>query len=465
MARINTTIPRQEMKEQAPEERIHNFREVQYVYDPDMAVLEANRCLQCKKRPCISGCPVGVDIPGFIKLISKRKFIEAARIINEKNVLPAICERVCPQEDQCEKLCIRGKKGDPVAIGRLERFAADYKRENGKITIPDILPPTGKSVAVIGSGPSGLTVAGDLIKLGHAVTIFEALHKPGGVLIYGIPEFRLPKSIVEAEVSYLEKLGVEIKLNSIIGRLITIDELLENDFDAVFVATGAGAPVFLGLPGENLNGIFSANDYLTRSNLMKGYLFPEYDTPMPVSKNVVVLGGGNVAMDSARTAKRLDPDRVTVLYRRSRVEMPARIEEIHHAEEEGVEIQFLTAPVAFVGNENYTVNALKCIRMKLGEPDESGRRRPVPIPGSEFTIEADTVIIAIGNMPNPLIQNTTPDLPVGRYGTILIDKTGTTMKKGVFAGGDIVTGSATVIQAMGAGRIAADSIHKYITST
>jgi len=464
MARVNVNLPRQKMKEQSPEQRIHNFQEVPYGYDPDTAILEAKRCLQCKKHPCMDGCPVNVDIQEFIRLISKKQFIEAAVKIKEKNALPAICGRVCPQEDQCEKLCILGKKDEPVAIGRLERFAADYERTYSDIFVPAVPPPTGKQVAVIGSGPSGLTVAGDLVKLGHAVTIFEALHKPGGVLVYGIPEFRLPKAIVEAEVLYLEKLGVRIEVNSIIGRVATVDELLSTGFDAVYIATGAGSPVFLGIQGENLGGIFSANEYLTRSNLMKGYLFPDYDTPMPISHNVIVLGGGNVAMDAARTAIRLGASRVTVLYRRSKAEMPARIEEIHHAEEESVEFQFLTAPVAFIGNKNHMVQAMKCIRMELGEPDDSGRRRPIPIPGSEFTVEADTIIIAIGNIPNPLIQKTTSDLPVGRNGTILIDENGRTGKRGVFAGGDIVTGAATVIQAMGAGRIAAENIHKYITN-
>jgi len=410
----------------------------------------------------VDGCPVGIDIPGFIKLISEGKFVEAAWKIKETNSLPSVCGRVCPQEDQCEKLCVRGKKGEPVAIGRLERFAADFERQQGVKTLPEILPSTGKKVAVIGSGPSGLTVAGDLVKMGHGVTVFEALHKPGGVLIYGIPEFRLPKNIVGEEVAYLEKLGVKFELNSVIGRIETIDKLLTEDFNAVYVATGAGAPVFLGIPGENLGGIFSANEYLTRSNLMKGYLFPQYDTPMPVSRKVVVLGGGNVAMDSARTALRLGPEKVSILYRRSAQELPARIEEIHHAKEEGIEFRFLTAPVAFLGDEENMVHTVKCIRMELGEPDDSGRRKPIPIPGSEFEVETDTVIIAVGNLPNPLIPRTTPDLPVTIRGNIQTDETGRTGKKGVFAGGDIVTGAATVIQAMGAGRIAAKSIHEYI---
>ncbi|HUT63799.1 MAG TPA: NADPH-dependent glutamate synthase [Anaerolineae bacterium] len=462
MKKNKMSIPRQPMKEQSPEARVKNFYEVPFGYDQETAMLEAQRCLQCKNKPCVDGCPVYVDIPAFIKLISEGSFIEAAWKIKETNSLPAICGRVCPQEDQCEKLCVRGKKGEPVAIGRLERFAADYERHQGKIVVPNPPPPTGKKIAVIGSGPSGLTVAGDLAKLGHEVTVFEALHKSGGVLVYGIPEFRLPKSIVEAEVSYLEKCGIRFELNTIIGRIETIDELFDEGFVAVYVASGAGAPVFMGIPGENLGGIFSANEYLTRSNLMKGYLFPKYDTPMPKSKKVVVLGGGNVAMDSARTALRLGPEKVIILYRRSAAELPARREEIHHAEEEGVEFQFLTAPIEFLGDDKKMVQKVKCIRMELGEPDDSGRRRPIPIPGSEFEVDTDTVIIAIGNLPNPLIPKTTPDLPISRRGNILADETGKTGKKGVFAGGDIVTGAATVIQAMGAGRIAAYTIHEYI---
>ena len=464
MKKNKMNIPRQSMPEQNPEERVKNFLEVPYGYDSDTAMLEAERCLQCKNAPCVKGCPVQVKIPEFIKLVSEGKFIEAAWKIKETNILPAVCGRVCPQEDQCELVCVRGKKGKPVAIGRLERFVADYERSHGEITIPELPPPTGKKVAVIGSGPSGLTVAGDLVKMGHEITVFEALHKAGGVLVYGIPEFRLPKSIVESEVSYLKKLGVKFELNSIIGRIMTIDELFEEGFNAIYVSSGAGAPVFLGIPGENLGGIFSANEYLTRSNLMKGYLYPKYDTPMPRGRKVVVLGGGNVAMDSARTAKRLGPEKVTILYRRSEKELPARVEEIHHAKEEGIEFHYLTSPIEFLGDGHNLVRAIKGIRMKLGEPDESRRRRPIPIPNSEFEIEADIVIVAIGNHPNPLISNTTPDLPVNKWGNIIADETGKTGKKGVFAGGDIVTGAATVIQAMGAGRVAAKSIHEYIMS-
>jgi glutamate synthase (NADPH) small chain len=455
-------IPRQEMKEQPPDERVKNFREVPLGYDTETAINEAQRCLQCKNQPCVAGCPVGIDIPGFIKHIAEGKFIESAHKLRETNSLPAICGRVCPQEDQCEKVCVRAIKSESVAIGRLERFSADFERQQGNIVIPIIPQPTGKRVAVIGSGPSGLTVAGDLAKMGHEVTVFEALHKPGGVLMYGIPEFRLPKVIVEAEVLYLEKLGVRFELNSIIGRIKTIDELFEDGYSAIYVASGAGAPVFLGIQGENLGGIFSANEYLTRSNLMRGYLFPEYDTPLPRSRNVVVFGGGNVAIDSARTALRLGPERVTVIYRRSKQEMPARIEEIHHAEEEGVAFLFLTAPQEFLGDERAMVRGVRCIRMELGEPDDTGRRRPIPLPNSGFEIIADTVIVAIGNLPNPLIPNLTPDLPVTKRNTIIIDGQGRTGRKGIFAGGDVVTGAATVIEAMGAGRIAAQSIHEYL---
>lgn len=454
-------LPRQPMPEQAPEERVRNFFEVPYGYDEETAMLEAQRCLQCKNKPCIQGCPVQIDIPVFIRLIGEGKFIEAALELKKTNSLPAVCGRVCPQEEQCESFCIRGKKGEPVAIGRLERFAADYERASGEVKIPEIAPPTGRKVAIIGSGPSGLTTAGDLVKLGYDVTVFEALHKPGGVLVYGIPEFRLPKEIVQAEVDYLEKLGVKFRMNTVIGRMTTIDKMLGDGFDAVYVATGAGAPVFLGIPGENLGGIFSANEYLTRSNLMKGYLYPEYDTPMPKSRRVAVFGGGNVTMDSARTALRLGPEKVTVIYRRSKAEMPARIEEIHHAEEEGVEFMFLTAPVEFIGDDRSMVRAVRCLKMELGEPDASGRRRPVPIPGSEFDVEIDTAIIAIGNLANPLIPRSTPDLPVNKWGNIIADDTGKTGKDAVYAGGDIVTGAATVIKAMGAGRAAAKSIHEY----
>ncbi len=450
------------MPEQDPKARAKNFNEVPYGYPPEVAQLEASRCLQCKKPKCIEGCPVEIDIPAFIKLIYEGDFVGAARKLKERNSLPAICGRVCPQEDQCEKFCVVGKKDQPVAIGRLERFAADWEREKAEVTIPQKAPSTGKKVAVVGSGPAGLTVAGDLILKGHEVTIFEALHKPGGVLIYGIPEFRLPKAIVQAEVNYLEKLGVKVECNCVIGRIETVDELLQ-EYDAVFLGLGAGLPQFLGIPGENFCGIYSANEYLTRSNLMKAYLFPEYDTPIARGKNVAVFGAGNVAMDAARTALRLGADVVRIVYRRSREEMPARIEEIHHAEEEGVQFYLLTAPTRFFGDDNGWVTGFECIKMELGEPDESGRRRPVPIKGSEFQLDCDLAVVAIGTGANPLLTTTTPGLDLNKRGYIVADpETGKTSKEGVWAGGDIVTGSATVILAMGAGRKAANSIHEYL---
>ncbi len=455
-------IPRQAMPEQDPKVRAHNFDEVPYGYDEKLAQLEAQRCMQCKKPQCVKGCPVEVEIPQFIKHIVEGDFAAAARQLKNKNSLPAVCGRVCPQENQCESTCILGKKGEPVAIGRLERFAADYERNHNLVTIPEIAPPTGKRVAVVGSGPASLTLAGDLIKKGHEVIIYEALHKPGGVLVYGIPEFRLPKSIVAAEVDYLQKMGVKIETDVVVGKTTTIDELLE-DHDAVFLGVGAGLPLFLNIPGENLCGIYSANEYLTRSNLMKAYKFPEYDTPIAHGKNVAVIGAGNVAMDSARTALRLGAETVKIVYRRSRVEMPARAEEAHHAEEEGVQFELLTNPVKFIGNEEGWVTGMECIRMELGEPDESGRRRPIPIEGSNFEMECDTVIVALGTRANPLIPSTTPDLKLNRRGYIEADpETGKTSMEGVYAGGDIVTGSATVILAMGAGRKAAEAIHKYL---
>ncbi|MEO0114797.1 MAG: NADPH-dependent glutamate synthase [candidate division WOR-3 bacterium] len=449
------------MREQPPKERIHNFDEVPYGYTEEEAIAEAKRCLSCKKPPCVGGCPVEIDIPGFIAKIAEGDFRGAIRIMKQKNVLPAICGRVCPQEDQCEKVCVLGKKMEPVAIGRLERFIADWEAKQGTMEIPEKLPPTGKKVAVVGSGPAGLTVAGDLLKLGHEVTIFEALHKPGGVLIYGIPEFRLPKAIVMREVEFVVKMGAKLVTSFVVGMTKTVDELLQ-EFDAVFIGTGAGLPWFMGIPGENLNGIYSANEYLTRSNLMKAYLFPKYDTPIVRGKNVAVIGGGNVAMDSARTALRLGAEKSIIIYRRSKTEMPARIEEIHHAEEEGVIFQFLTLPVRYLGEQGW-VKEVECIKMELGEPDASGRRRPIPIKGSEFRIPVDTVVVAIGQSPNPLIPKTTPGLEVTKHGNIIADeKTGKTTKKGVFAGGDIVTGAATVILAMGAGRIAARAIDEYL---
>jgi len=457
-------VPRQKMPEQEPRVRARNFDEVPLGYNPEQARLESSRCLQCKKPKCIEGCPVEIDIPAFVKLISEGDYSGAARKLKERNSLPAVCGRVCPQEDQCEKLCIVGKKDEPVAVGRLERFAADWERDKGGVFIPEKAPLTGKKVAVVGSGPAGLTLAGDLILKGHKVTLFEALHKTGGVLIYGIPEFRLPKDIVQAEVDYVERLGVKIEVNCVVGRIETVDELLQ-EYDAVFLGLGAGLPQFLGVPGENLCGVYSANEYLTRSNLMKAYLFPQYDTPIARGKNVAVFGAGNVAMDGARTALRLGAETVRIIYRRSRDEMPARIEEIHHAEEEGVQLYLLTAPVRFLGNDQGWVTGIECLRMELGEPDESGRRRPIPIKGSEFQLECDLAVVAIGAGANPLLPTATPGLELNKRGYIVADlETGKTSKPGVWAGGDIVTGSATVILAMGAGRKAANSIHEYLMS-
>jgi glutamate synthase (NADPH/NADH) small chain len=457
-------IPRQPMPEQKPKVRAKNFDEVPFGYDPQTAIKEAQRCLQCKKPGCVDGCPVEVDIPGFIRLVKEEKFTEAIRHIWQKNSLPAVCGRVCPQEIQCEGRCILAKKGDPVAIGNLERFAADWERENGTGALPPKADPTGKKVAVVGAGPAGLTVAGDLIVKGHQVTVFEAFHKPGGVLVYGIPEFRLPKDIVAQEVNFLERLGVKVECNQVVGRTITIDELFEDGYDAVFIGVGAGLPVLLDVPGKNLIGIYSANEYLTRSNLMKAYRFPEYDTPIIHGKNVVTLGAGNVAMDSARTALRLGAESSRIVYRRSRTEVPARAAEVHHAEEEGVEFFFLAAPTKFLGDDKGRVIGMECLKMELGEPDASGRRRPLPLEGSEFELECDLVIVAVGTGANPILTQSTDGLTLNRWGYIEVDeKTAKTTKKGVWAGGDIVTGSATVILAMGAGRIAANSMHDYLT--
>jgi len=457
-------IPRQPMPEQEPQVRKRNFEEVPFGLTAELAMKEAERCLQCKRPSCIEGCPVAIDIPGFIKLIQEGEFTKSIRKIWERNSLPAVCGRVCPQEIQCEEVCIVGKKGDPVAVGNLERFVADREREQGTGELPPKAESTGKKVAVVGSGPSGLTVAGDLILKGHSVTIFEAFHKPGGVLVYGIPEFRLPKEIVYSEVNFLERLGAELECNHVIGRTITVDELFEQGFDAVYIGVGAGLPSFLNIPGENLIGIYSANEYLTRANLMKAYLFPEYDTPIAKGKNVAVFGAGNVAMDSARTAMRLGAERVQIVYRRSREEMPARIAEIHHAEEEGIEFYLLTAPTRFLGDENGRVIGMECIQMELGEPDESGRRRPLPIDGSKFQLECDMAVIAVGAGANPILTQSTEGLTLNKWGYIIADeKTGKTSKKGVWAGGDIVTGQATVILAMGAGRMASDSIHDYLS--
>jgi len=457
-------IPRQTMPEQKAEVRRRNFEEVPFGYGQELAVKEASRCLQCKKPSCVEGCPVSVDIPGFINFITEGEFTKSIRRIWERNALPAVCGRVCPQEAQCEGKCILGKKDDPVAIGNLERFVADLEREKGTGELPPKAKPTGKKVAVVGSGPSGLTVAGDLILKGHDVTVFEAFHKPGGVLVYGIPEFRLPKEIVYSEVNFLERLGVKVECNNVVGRTVSLDELFEQGYDAIYLGVGAGLPRFLNIPGENLIGIYSANEYLTRSNLMKAYLFPEYDTPIVKGKNVAVFGAGNVAMDAARTAMRLGADTVRIVYRRSREEMPARAAEIHHAEEEGIEFYLLTAPTRFLGDDKGRVTGMECIKMELGEPDDSGRRRPVPMEGSKFQLECDLAVIAVGAGANPLLTQSTEGLNLNKWGYIIADPdTGKTTKKGVWAGGDIVTGSATVILAMGAGRVASDSIHNYLT--
>ena len=450
------------MPEQDHKERIKNFDEVPFGYDAETAVREAVRCLQCKDAKCIEGCPVEVDIPAFIKLIAEEKFDEGIKKLKEKNNLPAVCGRVCPQESQCEALCVRGKKGQPVAIGRLERFLADYELDKG-VETPAKPASTGKRVAIVGSGPAGLTAAGDLAKMGHEVVLFEAFHATGGVLRYGIPEFRLPKEkILQREVDYIASLGVEIRTNVVIGKTITVDELFEEGFQAVFIGTGAGLPQFQGIPGENLNGVYSANEFLTRTNLMKAYLFPDWDTPIKLGKRVAVVGAGNVAMDSARTALRLGAEEVHIVYRRSDKEMPARAEEIEHAKEEGVVFNLLTNPVRIFGDENGWVKGMECIKMELGEPDDSGRARPIPIKGSEFVFDVETVVIAIGNSPNPLIPQTTSGLALGRRGTIEADEEGTTSRQGIYAGGDIVTGAATVILAMGAGKKAARAMDRYL---
>lgn len=447
------------MREQDPKVRAKNFHEVPHGYSETEAMEEAKRCLQCKKPLCIEGCPVNVQIPQFISLISKGSFAEAARKIKETNALPAICGRVCPQEEQCEIKCILGKKGSPIAIGNLERFAADWEREKGAIELPVVKAKNGHKVAVVGSGPAGLTCAGELVKEGFEVTIFEALHETGGVLVYGIPEFRLPKAIVKKEINYLENLGVKIEKNFVVGKTASLNELLQEEgFDAVFVGTGAGLPQFMKIPGENNIGVYSANEYLTRSNLMKAFT-ANPNTPIMKGKRVVTVGGGNVAMDSARTALRLGAEKSMIVYRRSELEMPARKAEIHHAKEEGIEFHLLCNPVAIIADDQGFVKGVRCIRMELGEPDSSGRRRPVAVKGSDFDLECDVVVIAIGNVPNPLIPQSTPDLQVSKWGTIVAnEKDGRTSKQHVYAGGDIVTGAATVILAMGAGRAAAQSI-------
>ena len=450
------------VREQDPKKRAKNFEEVCLGYNQEEAMAEASRCLNCKNAKCVSGCPVSINIPEFVKKVEEGAFEEAAKVIAEASALPAVCGRVCPQESQCEGKCIRGIKGEPVSIGKLERFVADWSREHG------IVPAgsgsrNGKKVAVVGSGPSGLTCAGDLAKLGYEVTIFEALHEPGGVLLYGIPEFRLPKdTVVKTEIENVKKLGVKIETDVVIGKSVTIDQLLkEEGYDAVFIGSGAGLPMFMGIPGENANGVFSANEYLTRSNLMKAFR-EDYDTPIAAGKKVAVVGGGNVAMDAARTALRLGAE-VHIVYRRSEAELPARVEEVHHAKEEGIVFNLLTNPVEILTDENGWVKGVRCIRMELGEPDASGRRRPVPVEGSEFTIDVDTVIMSLGTSPNPLISSTTKGLEVNKRKCIVAEEaTGKTSREGVYAGGDAVTGAATVILAMEAGRAGARGIHEYL---
>jgi glutamate synthase (NADPH/NADH) small chain len=459
------TLPRQAMPEQDATARAGNFLEVNLGLTAEQAVLEAQRCIECKSPTCMDGCPVNIKIPDFIQLICKEDFLAAAEKIKEDSSLPAVCGRVCPQEVQCEQTCVVGKRFRPVAIGNLERFVADYAMQhgNGASTGPEKPQPSGQKVAIVGSGPAGLAAASDLIKEGHEVTVYEALHEYGGVLVYGIPEFRLPKAILRQEVANLEALGVKFIKNFIIGRTMTLQELFaEEGFDAVFLGLGAGLPRFMNIAGENLNGVYSANEFLTRSNLMRGYDFPEWDTPLHRAKHAIIVGGGNTAMDAVRTAKRLGAEEASIVYRRSEEEMPARNEEIHHAKEEGVNFMNLVNPIEFIGDEEGNVIAAKCLRMELGEPDESGRRRPVPMPGSEFTIEADVVVIAVGNGSNPLIAQTTPEIQVNKWGNIVADEDGRTSMEGVFAGGDIVTGGATVILAMGAGRKAAAAINEYL---
>ena len=455
-------IPRQPMPEQDPRRRRTNFEEVPRGYTEETAMLEASRCIQCKKPGCVAGCPVNINIPAFIKKIAEGKFVDALLKLKEQTALPAVCGRVCPQESQCEAGCILGKKGDPVAIGRLERFAADYARKHGGVPDPVKAAATGKRVAVVGAGPAGITVAGEMARWGHEVVMFEALHLAGGVLMYGIPQFRLPKEIVQYEINGLKRLGVTIHTDHVIGKTETIGQLMDQGFDAVFIATGAGLPVFLGIPGENAIGVFSANEFLTRANLMRAIEFPRFATSPIRAHRAITVGGGNVAMDSARTALRLGAESI-VVYRRSRDEMPARGEEIHHAEEEGVVFHLLTNPVRILTDARNRVTGMECLRMELGEPDASGRRRPVPVPGSEFIVPADTIIVAIGNQPNPLVPQTAPEIELGRRGTINADPaTMMTSKPGVFAGGDIVSGAATVISAMGQGKQAALNMHRYL---
>jgi len=455
---------RTEMPMQDPKERIHNFNQVAQGYTEDMALLEAGRCLQCKNPTCVAGCPVNVQIPQFIKRIKEKDYQGAIDTIKETNNLPAVCGRVCPQETQCESKCLLARTGQPIAIGRLERFAADWEAASGEVKI-EKAPANGKKVAVVGSGPAGLTCAGDLAKLGYDVTIFESLHAPGGVLIYGIPEFRLPKDVVRREVEYVKKLGAKIETDVVVGRSVTIDELFEDGFEAVFIGSGAGLPMFMHIPGENLNGVYSANEWLTRINLMKAYRFPEFDTPVKRGKTVAVVGAGNVAMDAVRCALRLGAEKAMIVYRRSRAEMPARLEELENAEQEGVEFHLLTNPVRVLGDDKGWVTGLECVKMELGEPDRSGRRRPVPVAGSEHVIPCDTVVMALGTTPNPILSRTTSGLNAHDWGGLIADeKTGRTTKPRVWAGGDAVTGSATVILAMGAGKAAAKDIDEYLRS-
>ena len=455
---------RPKMPEQNPKERITNFEEVPLGYTEEMAQIEANRCLQCADPKCVTGCPVNIDIPGFIKLIKENEYQQAIGYIKEFNILPAICGRVCPQEVQCENACILGKKKEPIAIGALERFIADWEKQNSLKTCPDCKPPNNIRVAVIGSGPAGLTCAADLARKGYNITIFEAFHKGGGVLVYGIPEFRLPKEIVQEEIETLEMLGVKIEYNKIIGKILTLNDLREMGYKAFFIGVGAGLPIMLNMPGLHLNGVVTANELLTRANLMKAYKFPEYDTPINIGRIITVIGGGNVALDSARVALRLGAEKVTIVYRRSEEEMPARRAEYHHAKEEGIEFQFLTNPIEIVGDEYSNVQQLKVMKMKLGELDDSGRRRPIPIENSEFLIPTDTVILAVGTRANPILTKTLPYLKLTQRGYIETDEFGVTNIEDIFAGGDIVTGSATVISAMGAGRIAAKAIDDYLKS-
>ncbi|MEG0382719.1 MAG: NADPH-dependent glutamate synthase [Christensenella sp.] len=460
----NMSPQKVKMPERDAKVRATDFEEVSLGYTAEMAQEESLRCLECKNSPCVEGCPVQVNIPSFIHEIKEGRFMHAYKTITATNGLPSVCGRVCPQESQCEKFCVRGKKGEPVGIGRLERFAADYAASQGALGGGDVAPPKNKKVAIVGSGPSGLTCASDLAKMGYNVTVFEAFHTAGGVLKYGIPQFRLPKEIVDLEINVLKELGVEIKLDSVIGKLLTIDELKEMGYEAIFIGSGAGLPTFMKVPGENLNDVYSANEFLTRVNLMHAYQYPSYDTPIKPYSSVAVIGGGNVAMDAARCAKRLGAENVYIVYRRSEIEMPARLEEVHHAKEEGIDFRLLEAPVEILGDERGNVVGMKDIKMELGEPDASGRRRPVEIKGSEYVLPVEAVIVAIGQSPNPMIKNSTPELKTQPWGGIITDEqTGETSIPGVYAGGDAVTGAATVILAMGAGKTAAKSMHEYLT--